>query len=175
MPLSARSGPMDTTGLDGAITTQAVDESSDSPSGAAVSAPTNATLATGTSCRRRTKYSWNETVSPFAYRWPSEAVDVAASVTRVSTGWLLIGTTRYGTFHARAISPVTCSSEAPSRSRAVRYRCVARSRSPRLNQSFGARESSGRTEAYRASDCIAVHVSSRNPQPRSGSMAAASV
>jgi len=108
-PASERSGPIDTTGFDGAITTHSALSRSERSMKAAVSAPANSMRDTATACRMPTKYSWNDTTEPSAARCTS--VDTLSS---------LMGTMRTPTPNARRTSSVTSDSVAPSASRAVR-------------------------------------------------------
>ena len=109
MPGTCRMVPIDTTGLDGAMTTQSASVSNERSANAASSAPSNSTRDTATECRMPTKYSWNDTILPSAARW-----------TRVETRPSDMGTMRTRTPNARRISSVTSVRLAPSTSRDVR-------------------------------------------------------
>ena len=114
MPGTASSGPMDTTGLDGAmITASASASASTTPGpGRATSAPANRTDRTATECPRRTKYSWKPTSSP--------APSPSSRVTMVATGFSVIGSRVVSRPHAWVISAVTAARPAPSARRPVR-------------------------------------------------------
>ncbi len=57
-----------------------------------------------------------------------------AAVMRVATSSSVIGSRRHVRPQAAAMSAVIAESGSPARSRSVRYRWVAKSRSPMLNQ-----------------------------------------
>ena len=109
-PGTARIGPIDTTGFEGATTTISAEprESSTPGAGLAVSAPSKRTESTTTEWRSFTKYSWKAT------SW------VSSSRSRVRTGSSLIGSRRTPSPQAREISAVTSDSVAPPRILPVR-------------------------------------------------------
>ena len=148
IPGTARMAPTLTTGLDGGSSTQsaAAIASSTPGAGAAVSAPVNVIAAAGTAACIRTHHSWKCTVrrpppappAPSAPLVPSArpapSAPSPASVTWVSTRSSVIGSRMTPGCHRSLSARVTADSGRPARSMPVRAMCVAKSRSPRLNQ-----------------------------------------
>ena len=147
MPGSPRIGPIEITGLDGPISTSSALASAASTAGlgGAASIPRSSTPSTGGSARSTIMYSWNGSARP-------------AAVIHVVTGSSLIGSTGVSTPIAVTTAACASVSGSPARSRAVRSRHMARSRSPSWNQVS--------TPAPRSAS-ITADVSPRRPQPRS--------
>ena len=159
IPGTDRMGRSDAMGFDGqSTTTSAASMASSTPgAGRAASTPWYRIALTSSRARRFTQYSW---------KCRSSCSPSATTVTRVATGSSLIGMMREPTPNRRAMSAEASDNVAPARSRFVRYRWVARSRSPRLNQAWEG--------SNRPSSPVARNVSSRRPHPRSRSMVPAS-
>ena len=152
-PGTASTGSIDTTGLDGAITTTSADSmASRTPGpGRAASIPSKRTFDTATPWPSLTKYSWKPTSAP-----PPSA---AASVTRVSIGSSLTGSTRHFRPRAAAMRAVISLNGRPRASSEVRNRWVPRSRSPSANQA---------SSPQARSSPRAFQVSSARPHPVAG-------
>src|SRR6266446_46207 len=159
-PGTARMAPIDVTGFDGQTTTTSASAIASTTPGAGVASPAPA-YATSTTARlafSRTKYSWKSS-QPLPTPGRSDVRIL------VRTGSSLIGRTSDATPWRRASSAVTADSGWPAFRRSVRTRCVARSRSPRLNHVSAPRAPTASRQ---------LKVSSRSPQPRATSRRPAS-
>ena len=150
-PGTASTGPMETTGLEGASTTTSAPPIASSTPGAgrAPSIPRRWKARAGAAARRRTHHSWKCTTSP------------VTSSTWVSTSSSLIGSSATPVVKRSHSRATTCEAVAPRARSAVRSTWVATSRSPRVNQVGSA--------PCAASSVETVYVSSSRPQPRSRS------
>ena len=122
-PGTARMGPIETTGLDGASRTTSAPAMASTTPGAATADPIPgfSNPAGSSVARCLVHHSWK------CIRDPSR------SCTTVSTSASVIGSSRAPSGQRRDIRSITCVGVSPSRSHPVRARCVPRSRSPRVN------------------------------------------
>ena len=134
IPGTARMVPMLTTGLDGGSrTASAAAIASRTPgAGVAACAPVTTMSAAGTAACSRTHHSWKCTV-----RWPvaGRAGGPSCRITWVSTGSSDMGMSVTPGCHRWQSAAVAADRGRPSPSMLVRAMWVAKSRSPRLNQS----------------------------------------
>ena len=152
---TARIGPSETMGFEGAMTMTSASPiaARTSAVGRAASRPAWRTSCTSGAWRRCTKYSWKSSQPSSVRSW-------------VRTGSSAIGRIVLGMPSARCSSMTASVSGRPPRINEVRAMCVAKSRSPRRNQA---------SSPYRSSIAIVVQVSSTTPQPRSSSNSPASM
>ena len=158
-PSTARIGPIETTGLDGQITTASA-RSSASPTpgaGVATSTPSKRMALTSSRAPRSTQYSW---------KCRSISCPTETTSSRVSTGCSLIGRIVDTMSNRAATRAVTSDNPSPSARDRVRNRWVARSRSPSPNHAASGSKA--------RSSSVARNVSSRRPHPRSRSNASPS-
>ncbi len=152
-PATARSGPTDTTGSKGRPRWLRLDRSRPARP---VPAGRRRLHRTARLARPRRGGAGRNSPERPPRSPPAPARVAAASVTRVRTGSSVTGNSRTATPRRVATAAVTELSESPERSRSVRNRCVARSRSPRRNQSSPPR---------RSSSPMTVQLSSATPHP----------
>jgi hypothetical protein len=152
-PGTPRMVPIETTGLlGGSRTTSAVRIASRTPgAGRAVSMPSARIRRAGTAACSRTHHSW---------KWIARKPSASSISTCVSTRSSLMGSSRTPSSgnsqrsHSRAVTSVSVNPWPSSR---VRTTWVARSRSPRVNQSG--------PSPYAANSSATVNRSSARPQP----------
>ena len=149
-----------TTGFDGGKNTKsaAAMASSTPGAGAACAAPVGVIAMAGTAACSRTHHSW---------KWMLRRLPFSSMSTCVCTGSSDIGSSRTPGCHLRQSSSVAADSGRPAASIWVRAMCVARSLSPRANQSEPA--------PYAASSRCTVKDSAARPQPCSSLMPPPSV
>ena len=180
IPGTASTGPIETMGLDGQMTTMSAPATASRTPGAgtAEDAPTKRTALTATSWRRPTKYSWNPTSTapggvpgagggaaarPAKLPLTSGGPAGGSIVTLVSTGSSVMGSNRACTPKRRATSAVTSERVAPAAEPARPEQVRGQVPVPQVEPGEQARP--GAAPSNSCSEAMTVHDSADRPHP----------